>query len=289
MTQTEKSFRMMIKKINLTNKAVHFDVLPYLKTSETMKSRLIIFLLFLSINNVFSQEITKTDSIISIKQNNLKFDFKALIIPSALMAYGIIGIESDGLKGFNANIREEVTEDIDDRFTIDDFSQYAPALAVYGLNLFGVEGKNNFKDRTIILGTSYLLMGTWVTVMKKTTRIQRPDKSGFNSFPSGHTATAFASAEFLWQEYKDVSFWYGISGYVVATGTGFFRIYNDKHWLTDVAMGAGIGIMTTKIAYWVFPLLDKHIFKSKENSTTAIVAPFYNGKQLGAGILLNIN
>ncbi|MCB0467016.1 MAG: PAP2 family protein, partial [Aequorivita sp.] len=87
-----------------------------------MKSKLIALLLFLSVNTVFSQEVTKTDSIVPIKKEVLKFDYKALIIPSALMAYGIIGIESDGLKGFNANIREEVTEDIDDRFTVDDFS-----------------------------------------------------------------------------------------------------------------------------------------------------------------------
>lgn len=274
----------------ITKKAVHLYVLGFLKPSESMKPKFTILFCFLSITLVFSQEITQTDSVVLIKKEYLKFDYKALIVPSALMAYGIIGIESDGLKGFNANIREEVTEDIDDKFTIDDFSQYAPALAVYGLNLFGVKGKHNFKDRTIILGTSYLLTGTWVTVMKKTTRIERPDKSGFNSFPSGHTATSFASAEFLWQEYKDVSLWYGISGYAIATGTGFFRIYNDKHWLTDVAMGAGIGILSTKIAYWVFPLMDKYIFKGKENRTTAVVvAPFYNGKQLGAGILLNIN
>lgn len=279
----------MMQRIDLTKKAVLQNALPFFKTSGTMKSKLIALLLFLSVNTVFSQEVTKTDSIVPIKKEVLKFDYKALIIPSALMAYGIIGIESDGLKGFNANIREEVTEDIDDRFTVDDFSQYAPAVAVYGLNIFGIEGRNNFKDRTIIMGTSYLLMGTWVTVMKKTTRIERPDKSSFNSFPSGHTATAFACAEFLWQEYKDVSIWYGISGYAVAAGTGFFRIYNDKHWLTDVAMGAGIGILTTKIAYWVFPLMDKYIFTKKENQTTAMVAPFYNGKQLGAGILVNFN
>jgi hypothetical protein len=280
---------MTIQKIDLNKKVARFDVLSFFKPFKTPKATLLILLLFLSINNLFPQEIKKTDSILPIKSDHLKFDYKALLIPSALAAYGIIGIESDALKGLNTNIREEVTEDIDDKFTIDDFSQYAPAIAVYGLNLFGVEGKNNFRDRSIILGTSYLLMGTWVTVMKKTTHIQRPDKSGFNSFPSGHTATAFASAEFLWQEYKDVSFWYGISGYIVATGTGFFRIYNDKHWLTDVAMGAGIGILSTKIAYWVFPLLENHIFKRKEKQTTAIVTPFYNGEQLGVGLLVNLN
>ena len=144
------------------------------------------------------------------------------------------------------------------------------------------------RDRSIILGTSYLLMGTSVYALKNITKIERPDHSGFNSFPSGHTATAFAGAEFLWQEYKDVSIWYGISGYLVATGTGIFRIYNDKHWLTDVAMGAGIGILSTKIAYWIFPYIDNHIFKSKKNINSAMVAPFYNGNQIGLGMVINL-
>ncbi len=143
------------------------------------------------------------------------------------------------------------------------------------------------RDRTIILGTSYLLLSATVLSLKSLTKVERPDGTA-NSFPSGHTATAFAGAEFLWQEYKDVSVWYGISGYIVATGTGFFRIYNNKHWLTDVAAGAGIGILTTKVAYWIFPYVDKHIFKSKKNIDTGMIAPFYNGKQMGLGMILNL-
>jgi len=235
-----------------------------------------------------AQQLQQKDSLNNTKTENLKFKYKQLIIPTALMAYGIIGIESDGLKDWNLGIREEVTENIDKKITIDDFSQYAPAISVYALNLGGIKGKNNFRDRSIILGTSYLLMGTSVYALKNITKIERPDGSGFNSFPSGHTATAFAGAEFLWQEYKDVSIWYGISGYLVATGTGFFRIYNNKHWLTDVAMGAGIGILSTKIAYWIFPYIDNHIFKSKKNIRSAMVAPFYNGNQMGLGMLINL-
>ena len=131
--------------------------------------------------------------------------------------------------------------------------------------MVGIKGKHNFKERTIILGTSYLIMSASVLSLKSITKVERPDGSAFNSFPSGHTATAFASAEFLWQEYKDVSIWYGITGYLVAAGTGAFRIYNDKHWLTDVVAGAGIGILSTKVAYWMFPYINKHIFKSNKN------------------------
>jgi len=233
----------------------------------------------------FAQQVTDTIIINEPKENNKKFKFKQLIIPTVLIGYGVIGIESDGLKFINSGIKEEVNENIDEKITIDDFSQYLPAASVYGLNAIGIKGKHNFKDRTIILGTSYLLMSASVLSLKSITKVERPDGSAFNSFPSGHTATAFAGAEFLWQEYKDVSVWYGISGYIVAAGTGAFRIYNDKHWLTDVVAGAGIGILSTKVAYWINPFMQEKIFKSKEKKTTSIMAPFYNGEQLGIGFI----
>lgn len=244
-----------------------------------------VFLFFMIGSVGFAQQITDTITTNEPKENNKKFKFKQLIIPTVLIGYGVIGIESDGLKLFNTEIKEEVNENIDEKITVDDFSQYAPALSVYGLNALGIKGKHNLKDRTIILGTSYLLMSASVLSLKSITKVERPDGSAFNSFPSGHTATAFAGAEFLWQEYKDVSVWYGISGYIVAAGTGAFRIYNDKHWLTDVVAGAGIGILSTKVAYWINPWMQEKIFKSKEKKTTSIMAPFYNGKQLGVGFI----
>lgn len=242
-----------------------------------------LFSLFLT-----AQNPVKKDSIHLLKKETYKFNFKQLIIPATLMGYGLIGLESDQLKLYNTIITDKVHDDIDDKTSIDDFSQFVPAASVYALNLMGIKGKHNLRDRSIILVTSYLLMGTSVYAIKKTAKIQRPDKSDFNSFPSGHTATAFAGAEFLWQEYKDVSVWYGISGYIVAAGTGIFRIYNDKHWLTDVAMGAGLGILSTKAAYWLFPFVNNHIFKSKKELSSAMVAPFYNGNQFGVGMVLNL-
>lgn len=250
-----------------------------------MKIALILFLLlFLISNRSFAGEQHK-DSI----QVNSKLEFKpsALILPGVLIGYGVVGIESDGVKIWNAEIKEELNEHIDEKLTVDDFSQYAPALAVYGLNAAGIKGKHNFRDRTTILLTAYIIMGTTVTTLKNTTKIMRPDNSSSNSFPSGHTATAFMGAEFLWQEYKDVSPWYGIAGYVVATGTGFFRMYNDRHWFTDVVTGAGIGILSTKCAYWVNPWLTKKLFKDKQKQATSMVYPYYNGEQLGIGCVFN--
>lgn len=240
-----------------------------------------------ALSTAYGQETEKDSVKTDTLSHKHRFSFKQIIIPSALIGYGIVGIESDQLKLFNTQIKEEVREDIDSKLTIDDFSQYLPMAAVYGLNAVGVKGKHNLKDRTIIMGTSYLLMSATVLSLKRITKIERPDGSDFHSFPSGHTATAFAGAEFLWQEYKDVSVWYGISGYLVATGTGLFRIYNNKHWLTDVAAGAGIGILSTKVAYWINPWIQRKIFGKEEKNTASAVMPFYNGKQMGIGFVRN--
>nr|WP_288979101.1 phosphatase PAP2 family protein [uncultured Allomuricauda sp.] len=226
---------------------------------------------------------TLIDSALNKKPN--AFNYKSLIIPSVLIGYGVIGQESPTLKDIDNRTKNEFREHDDKKFNIDDFSQYSPFVSVYALNAMGIQGKHNFKDRTIVLGTAYLLMGGSVNILKKTTRVTRPDGSSSTSFPSGHTATAFMGAEFLYQEYKDISVWYGVAGYVVAAGTGLFRLHNEKHWLTDIAAGAGIGILSTKIAYWLHPFIKKTIFKDKEK-TTGIVMPFYNGKEYGLGLTL---
>ncbi|CAH8282052.1 PAP2 superfamily protein [Mariniflexile fucanivorans] len=240
--------------------------------------------IFLLISYTSRSQNTQNDSVPS--SNTTTFKPKALIIPTLLIGYGVVGLESHTLKLVNSEISEEVKEHIDDKFTIDDISQYTPFASVYALNALGINGKHNFKDRTIILGTAYLIMGGTVNVLKHTGTVVRPDGSSNNSFPSGHTATAFMGAEFLMQEYKDTSIWYGITGYVIATGTGLFRVYNDRHWLTDVAAGAGIGILSTKIAYWTHPFIKKHLLKDKE-TLNAMVMPFYNGHESGLGVIVS--
>lgn len=217
-----------------------------------------------------------------------RFNVKQVIIPSALIAYGVIGLHSDDIKKLNTDIRTKVLENEHKERRVDDVTRFVPMLSVYALNLAGVEGEHNFGDRTIILTTSLLVTFTSVRSIKKLTNVQRPDITSYNSFPSGHTATVFAGAEFLMQEYKHKSLWYGISGYVVATGTGLMRIYNNRHWLTDVAAGAGIGILSTKIAYWVYPFLKNKVFKGgdAESKVTAMAMPFYNGEQFGGSVVV---
>ncbi|MDR7371460.1 phosphatase PAP2 family protein [Flavobacterium aquidurense] len=227
----------------------------------------------------YAQNSIEKDSIAIDTVKNITFSYKQLIIPGVLIGYGVWGIESGQIKSFNFQIRNKITDNIDQKVSIDDFSRYVPAVSVYALNAFGVKGKNNMRDRSVILGTSLIIMTTTVFTLKNVTNIERPDGTSNDSFPSGHTAVAFAGAEFLYQEYKDVSIWYGIAGYTVAVGTGLFRLYNNRHWLTDVAAGAGIGILSTKIAYWMNPYITRKLFGSKEIKSTSYIMPSYNGRQ----------
>ncbi|SFU64175.1 PAP2 superfamily protein [Pustulibacterium marinum] len=237
------------------------------------------------------------DSLYTYHESMLDFSMESLVIPVTLIGYGAAGLENDHLKSLNLEIREEMEEHHGgEKIGIDDFSQYVPALSVYGLNLIGVEGAHSFKDRTIVLATSYLIMSSTVLSLKKITHVQRPDGSTYNSFPSGHTATAFLGAEFLYQEYKNESLWYGITGYAIAAGTGYLRVYNKRHWLTDVSAGAGIGILSVKLAYWLYPKIDQLLTgykpidgytETRPRTMQAMVLPFYNREQLGLAAVIN--
>lgn len=243
----------------------------------------IILILFLSLSvEAFTQTPAPGDSIYILTEpaKNIKFSYKQLIVPAVLIGYGFWGNESGQIKSFNSQIRDEFTEDIDRKISIDDFSRYVPAVSVYALNAFGIEGKNTMRDRSVILATSTILTVGTVFALKSATNVERPDGTSNNSFPSGHTAIAFAGAEFLYQEYKDKSVWYGVAGYTVALGTGIFRMYNNRHWLTDVAAGAGIGILSTKVAYWMNPYITKKLFGSKPEKPTSFLSPSYNGREL---------
>lgn len=142
---------------------------------------------------------------------------------------------------------------------IDDYLQFSPYVVVVGLKAFGYQGRSSW-DR---LMTSALLsngvMALIVNATKYSVKEMRPDNSTANSFPSGHTATAFAAATVLHKEYGLTrSPWFSVGGYTVAIGTGFMRVLNNRHWISDVIAGAGIGIISTEIGYFLGDLIFRN-------------------------------
>lgn len=206
------------------------------------------------------------------------------LLSSMGIAYGLTGLHSDAVKGINEEMQEELyLENNHKQLHVDNYLQFSPAAAVYVLNAIGVKGKSSFVDRTGVYLLSNLVLNISVQSLKNASHSQRPDASAYSSFPSGHTAEAFASAEFLRQEYKAVSPWYGIAGYAAAISTGYLRMYNNKHWLSDVLAGAGVGIISTKFSYWLYPKLKNTFFK-KHNANILIMPAYQNGN-VGLGLM----
>jgi hypothetical protein len=141
---------------------------------------------------------------------------------------------------------------------IDDYTQFFGPAMVVGLKLGGYEGRSDWPRLLASAGMSYAIMAGFVNGIKYTAKEMRPDGSTANSWPSGHTATAFVGATLLHKEYGLTrSPWWSVAGYGVATATGVMRVLNNRHWISDVMSGAGIGIMSTELGYALCDLMFK--------------------------------
>lgn len=175
---------------------------------------------------------------------------KQWIAPSIIFATGgaIAGIpalrkiENSVYDGFNPT--RKLT-------SIDDYTQYIPAAAVFAMDAAGLKGKNKPQQQFLLYALGNVTATVIVQPMKRIIGRERPNKSDFHSFPSGHTSTAFVAAELLHQEYGHYSPWISIAGYATAATTGYLRMYNNQHWLGDVLAGAAIGMASTKFIYWM--------------------------------------
>ena len=113
---------------------------------------------------------------------------------------------------------------------IDDYTQFFGPAMVVGLKLGGYEGRSDWPRLLASAAMSYGIMAGFVNGIKYTAKEMRPDGSTANSWPSGHTATAFVGASLLHKEYGLTrSPWWSVAGYGVATATGVMRVLNNRH------------------------------------------------------------
>ncbi len=103
-------------------------------------------------------------------------------------------------------------------------------------------------DRFIEAGLASALVGGTSLLLKGLINSPRPDGSNAHSFPSGHSGLAFMGAELIRMEYGWV---WGTGAYVVASAVAVLRCYHDRHWLSDVLLGAGIGILGAHAGEWL--------------------------------------
>lgn len=206
-----------------------------------------------------------------------KSTISEFILPTALVVEGLLAITDNDILG-REEIREERSEHFPRfRFTGDDYVQYVPLSIAFILKSVGVEGKHDSFNSISLLLKSELLMGALVYSGKKITAVPRPDTGALNSFPSGHTAQAFMAATFLHKEFGQGRPWVTITGYTLATGVGLLRVMNDRHWASDVLVGAGIGVLSTNLVYLAHKSSKK--LKPRKHQFTALYIP----KGLGIG------
>ena len=170
------------------------------------------------------------------------------------------------IKGDKANFRQDYKNAhantrllTNFKTSIDDYTQFFGPVMTVGLKVGGVEGRSDWPRLLASSALSYGIMAGFVNGIKYTAKEMRPDGSTANSWPSGHTATSFVGASILHKEYGLTrSPWYSVAGYGVATATGIMRILNNRHWISDVMSGAGIGIMSTELGYAIGDVLFKN-------------------------------
>ena len=171
---------------------------------------------------------------------------------------GLAGIASavnpQAQEGLNYEIREEIQEELPNfRTRADDYLRYAPLVAVAGLHLAGVRSEHSLLGTTVLYGMSRTISNLITGEVKHWTRVERPDGTSYDAFPSAHTAEAFVTATVLHREYYRTNPWISVGGYAIATSTGVLRMMNNRHWCSDVLVGAGVGIFSTQISYALYP------------------------------------
>ena len=229
-----------------------------------------------------AQEAVRRDTILLESEH---FSATKLIIPTTLFTVGAIGVNN----GYFCSLKNEVRDGFevmrgDHRMHFDDYLQYLPVASYFGLDLCGVRGDHNLREQMAAAATAYIVMAALVNGIKYTVQEPRPGSGARNSFPSGHTATAITGAELIRLEYGNG---YGAAAYgVSALGVAFMRLYNDRHWLNDIVAGAGIGILSANIGYWLLPWERRLLGWDKDDRRQVALVPTYNATYRNYGFML---
>lgn len=224
----------------------------------------ILMFLFILISPICSLASEKDSTNYSAPKNTSFI--KRQIVPISLITAGALLNIGDVKYTIQENLPTTNTR-------IDDYLQYVPVAEMYLADILGCPSKNSVFDQSKYLVISQIVSGALVGVLKYTVSIDRPNGEP-HSFPSGHTARAFVSATVLFHEFKETSPLLAWSGYVFATTTGVLRLTNNEHWLPDVLVGAGIGILATNLVYHFEPLKNWQPFKKKKDvAFTPIIGP----------------
>lgn len=211
------------------------------------------------------------------------FDNKKIIAPSFLMLLSL-SLNQDLIK---TKIQTIVRKPFNNFKTdIDWLTPFIPIIELYSFDLLKFKAKNSIWNQTKYLFISNLFASTITYSLKHLLKIKRPDETSYDSYPSGQSSIAFVSSQVLWNEYYQTNKIIAFSGLVSSISTGSLRVINNRHWLPDVLMGAGIGILTTNLIYHFKPLKNWNPWKKRKSSP--LIIPISSQNYFGIKFVSNL-
>ena len=178
-----------------------------------------------------------------------------------------------------------------------DAASYSAALAPLAINwalkAAGVKSRSSARRMATANLMTYALVEGLSLGTKYSVSEIRPDRTDCHSMPSVKSALAFASATILSREYGHLSPWVSIGSYVAAAGTQFLDIRSNRHWLHDSFIGAGIGMLSANIGYFLsdrifgdgdintFELRKRDLFRLNKMYNCPSAISFVSGSEFG--------
>lgn len=201
-------------------------------------------------------------------------DERLLYVPAALLAAGIYVETAPGNAFFSKRQLHHHFTGGHHENDWDDYAQFVPLGAAVILPAFledtGIRSTYPQLIRRAVVSEALMLGIT--SGVKGLADKDRPNGAA-QSFPSGHTAQAFLGAQILYLEYRDTNKWLAYAGYPVAAFVAAERIINDEHWVSDVLVGAAVGMLVPTAVYWA---ADKMQLRKREKQTYAwALSPIY--------------
>ncbi len=255
-----------------------------------------IFIIVISNSIILPQSLSLTGNLKKIQNAAVQgvtegLSWHDLLLTGYMLSRNNIRIEEDDKlsvrpSSFESNIQDNIGKS--GRVSVGSLDpHYFPNIIFYsrlaftlGKNLIAPSSTDKEDYKHIFLfGKSILYTFAITDITKETIGRRRPDGSDTKSFFSGHTSTAFAASSFLYREIDDyldsspmtanndvlrkslkaVSFLtlYGWAGYV-----GYSRMQDNKHYLTDVIVGAAVGTIISNVIYDFYLNEDAKILKN---------------------------
>ncbi len=198
---------------------------------------------------------------------------RSVIIPTGLLITG----SALNFGNFRYQVRDKLAGKI--RTSADDYLVFVPIAEIYAADILGGRPVHSAFDQTKYLAFSEIITVALVQSLKRITNVTRPDGTP-HSFPSGHTTQAFMGATALYLEYKDTNMPLSYSGYVIGSVAGILRMTNNRHWISDVLAGAGIGMLVTRLVYYFEPLKNWQPFENRNHTLTIIPGASISGDEM---------